>query len=78
MQKGLGLLTLHRGEVVEEFLETRSVLEVLDQGPHRNARPGKDRRPAENIRIAMKDRVAVHATAQFGEIHEVRRPLNRR
>jgi hypothetical protein len=26
----------------------------------------------------MKDRVAVHATAQFGEIHEVRRPLNRR
>jgi len=66
--------TLYRREVVEKLLQPLSMLEVLNQRIHRNACAGKDGRPAEDIRVAMKDLIPFYATtSQFRDVYEVRR-----
>ncbi len=36
------------------------MLEVMDQRFDRYARPNEDRRPAENVRVSVKDLFSVH------------------
>lgn len=54
-QRGNRLFTRHRGECIEELVETVSALEIVDQIPPRDSRALEDGRPAQNIWIAVND-----------------------
>ena len=55
LQHGKDLLALHGWKPFEEILDRVTALEVVEETPHRNTRPGKNKFPAKNTRILRND-----------------------
>jgi hypothetical protein len=63
LQERFGLLAPNAREVVDKFVEALAMPEMLDKRVDRNARPGKDRRPALNVWIPVENLFAFHDTS---------------
>jgi hypothetical protein len=55
LQHGKDLLAFHGWKPFEEILDRVTAFEVVEETPHRNTRPGKDKFPAKNTRILRND-----------------------
>jgi hypothetical protein len=55
LQHGKDLLAFHGWKSFEEILDRVTAFEVVEETPHRNTRPGKDKFPAKNTRILRND-----------------------
>src|SRR5215469_10170378 len=60
VKQGDGLLAFHRRELVQEFVEGVSAVEVIEQRLNRHSRTDKDGQTAQDLGIPTHDLVQFH------------------